>query len=321
MQGKKSNRVIVAGITGNVLEWYDFAVYGFFAPILARLFFPSEDPTVSLIAAYGAFAAGFLMRPLGAALFGHVGDRYGRKKALMLSIIMMAIPSLAIGFLPTYDQIGILAAVLLVILRMLQGVAVGGEYTTSIVYLSETAPADRRGYFSSWAMSGANGGILLGSLIGAGLSFLITDAQLQSWGWRVPFLLGVLVAASAFFLRRRMDDSKSTERLSFPLGHVIKHHWRKVVHIICLNAGFAVAYYIGFVYVSGWLVSEMHETHAEAMTINSIAIASMFVLVPLLARLSDRVGRRPLLITGAALVTLLVHPLGWVMAQPDPAYA
>ncbi|MFH1299939.1 MAG: MFS transporter, partial [Planctomycetota bacterium] len=151
----KNIRVLAAGFIGNILEWYDFAVYGFFAPTIGKLFFPSDNPTTSLIAAFGAFAAGFLMRPVGAVLFGHIGDRVGRKKALMLSVMMMAVPTLLVGVLPTHAQIGVSAAVLMVLLRMIQGVSVGGEYTSSFVFLVEHAPPHRRAFFGSWSMIGA----------------------------------------------------------------------------------------------------------------------------------------------------------------------
>ncbi|MEM8841962.1 MAG: MFS transporter [Pseudomonadota bacterium] len=317
----RRRKLAIAGIAGNVLEWYDFAVYGYFAPVLAQLFFPSQDPTVSLIAAYGAFAAGFVMRPLGALFFGHIGDRYGRKTALVCSIALMAVSSLAIGILPTYEQIGIAASVLMVVIRLFQGAAVGGEFTTSVVYLAEIAPGNRRGFFASWAMSGSSGGILLGSLAGAVLSYLLSDAQLNDWGWRIPFLFGVMVAVSAYFLRRTMIDVQAPKRLDFPLGHMIRHHWRGVLHVFCLSAGFAVAYYIGFLYVSGWLVSQMHESHAEALTFNSISIATMVVLVPFIARASDRIGRKPVMVTGAALILIIAHPMAWMMTHPDPLYA
>src|SRR5690606_14795534 len=144
-----------------------FAIYGFFAPVLGKLFFPSEDPTTSLIASFGAFAAGFLMRPVGGAIFGHIGDRLGRKRALNISVLLIAIPTFLIGLLPTHAQIGMSAAIILVILRMLQGLSVGGEYTSSIVYLAESAPEGKRGLFTSASMLGGTGGILLGSFVGS----------------------------------------------------------------------------------------------------------------------------------------------------------
>lgn len=317
----KDRRLIASGIVGNVLEWFDFAVYGFFAPVFAKLFFPSDNATLSLIAAYGAFAAGFLMRPLGGAIFGHIGDRYGRRAALVTSIVLMALSSLCIALLPTYGQVGVIAGILMVLLRMFQGVAVGGEYTGSIVFLTENAPSNQRAFYASWAVSAATSGVLLGSLFGAGLSYVTTDAQMLSWGWRVPFFFGVFVAVAAFYLRRNMDEGEQTETVEFPLGHTFKHHWRQVLHVLALNAGFAVVFYIGFVYVAEWLVSEVHETHYQALTINSISLATMLVLVPVFARLSDRYGRKPFLIAGSAGIVVLAHPLVWVMSHPNVIFA
>lgn len=323
-QSQQQNRkLVIAGAVGNVLEWFDFAVYGFFAPIFARLFFPSDDLTLSLIAAYGAFAAGYLMRPLGGAIFGHIGDRYGRKATLVASILLMALSSLAISLLPTYAQIGASAGILMVLLRMFQGLAVGGEYTGSIVFLAENAPKDRRAFFSCWALTAATGGILLGSLFGAGLSFLLTDAQLLSWGWRVPFFMGVLVAVVAFFIRRHIQENTKpqTERLPFPLGYVVRHHWRKILHLILLNTGYAVVFYIGFIYVSQWLVSEVNETHYQAMAINSISLVCAIAAIPMLARLSDRIGRKPLLVFGFIASMVLSFPIVWLMSHPSLIFA
>ncbi|MCG8372528.1 MAG: MFS transporter, partial [Balneolales bacterium] len=169
MKSEKNHfkKVVAAGLFGNILEWYDFAIYGFFAATIADQFFPSDNQTTSLIAAFGAFAAGFLMRPIGSIIFGRIGDVMGRKKMLFLSVMLMAIPTFIIGILPTHSQIGFTAAILMVFLRMLQGLSVGGEYTGSIVFLMEHAPEDKRGLFSSFSMVGATLGILLGSGFGA----------------------------------------------------------------------------------------------------------------------------------------------------------
>ena len=200
-------RVVTAGLVGNVLEWYDFAIYGFFAPILAAQFFPSGNRMVSLLAAFGAFAVGFLMRPVGAAVFGHIGDRYGRARALLLSVAMMAIPTVLMGLLPTYATIGIAASFLIVLLRMFQGMAVGGEFTSSIVFLAERAPPSRRGFFASMSMFGATTGTLLGAAVGAALSRALSPEALVSWGWRAAFLSGIVVAVVAIIIRRNLFDT------------------------------------------------------------------------------------------------------------------
>jgi len=206
--GSRARRPILAGIVGNVMEWYDFAVYGYFAAIIGRHFFPAENPVSSLLAAFGVFAAGFLMRPVGSIVFGHIGDRAGRKAALTLSVLAMAIPTLLIGLLPTFAQIGLAAPALLVLLRLVQGLSVGGEYGTSITFLVERASPERRGFFGGWSVVGATGGILLGSAVGAVVTTVLGAAETAAWGWRVPFLLGITVGLTGLYLRRTLIEER-----------------------------------------------------------------------------------------------------------------
>lgn len=306
----KNVRVLAAGFIGNILEWYDFAVYGFFAPTLGKLFFPSDNPTTSLIAAFGAFAAGFLMRPVGAVLFGHIGDRLGRKKALTLSVMMMAVPTLLVGVLPTHAQIGVTAAVLMVLLRMIQGVSVGGEYTSSFVFLVEHAPPHRRAFFGSWSMIGATCGILLGSAVGALINTFTTDEQLLEWGWRIPFLSGVLVAFVGYFIRHGIPEQPLSEELSeqeaySPLKEAFASHKKEMLQSSGINMMNAVTFYTVFIYLSSWLVEEVGEDRAEALDINTISMAALTLFVPIAAILADKFGRKPFLLIGSAGIALL----------------
>ena len=197
-------KIILVGLIGNVMEWYDFAVYGYFAGILGKLFFPSSDPGLSLIASFGAFAAGFLMRPLGGILFGRIGDSMGRQAAMSLSVLAMAIPTVLMALLPTYDQIGIFAPITLVGLRVIQGLSVGGEYTSSLIYLAENGPSHRKAFTAIWGSWGAVLGMLLGSGVGLVTASFLTPEALELWGWRIPFALGGLVALSGWWIRRRL---------------------------------------------------------------------------------------------------------------------
>lgn len=313
-------KVIAAGVTGNVLEWYDFAVYGFYAPIIGKLFFPSDDPTVSLIASFGAFAAGFLMRPIGGFIFGYIGDKIGRKRALVLSVMLMAIPTGIIGFLPDHATIGIAAAVLMVLMRMLQGLSVGGEYTGSIVYLAEHSPDSRRGFFTSWTLCGAVGGILLGSGVSALISNILTDAQISDWGWRVAFISGILVGVVGLLIRRHlpeMPEDRSADKPKSPVVEAVKTEWRAMAKVIGFNIANAVGFYMMFVYVVTWLIKQVKEPRSDALDINTISMAVLLVLIPLFGALSDKIGRKPLLLFGAAGMAVLGYPLIWLMHHPD----
>jgi MHS family proline/betaine transporter-like MFS transporter len=200
---KVLRKTVLAGAIGNVLEWYDFALYGYFAPVFSVLFFPSSDPSSSLMAAFGVFAIGFLARPLGALLFGYLGDTRGRREALAWSIILMALPTCLVGLLPTYAQIGIAAPIALMALRFLQGLSVGGEFTGSVTFLVEHAAPHERGYIGSWAGFSAQIGALLGSSVGTLAATNLTQESLHAWGWRVPFIAGSVIAVAGWSRSRR----------------------------------------------------------------------------------------------------------------------
>jgi MHS family proline/betaine transporter-like MFS transporter len=306
-------RVVTAGVIGNVLEWYDFAVYGFFAPILAAKFFPNDDPRVSLLAAFGAFAVGFLMRPVGAAVFGHIGDRYGRARALLFSVAMMAVPTVLMGLLPTYDTIGIAASVLIVALRMCQGIAVGGEFTASIVFLAENAPPRRRGFFASFSMFGATTGTMLGAAIGALLTNAMSAEALASWGWRVAFISGIVVAVVGIIIRRGMFDSPGKAAVDSPLTVAFREHRWQVLRVLGLNMASAATYYTLFVYAATWVSQTTKIERAVALDVQTVTILTFLVVLPIAAWLSDRVGRKLMLTVGMTACLLLAYPLLNVM--------
>lgn len=197
-------KLVIAGIIGNILEWYDFSVYGYFAVSIGHHFFPSGNPTTSLLAAFGVFAAGFFMRPAGAVLFGHIGDSWSRERALFLSVLAMAVPTFLIGVLPDYQQIGISASVLLVLLRLAQGISVGGEYTTSIVFVVEKSVSQRRGLMGTWCLFGVCAGTLLGSAVGTLLTSVLPREAMRAWGWRLPFIFGLVIGIVGLRIRREL---------------------------------------------------------------------------------------------------------------------
>ncbi len=312
-------RLVIAGTAGNIMEWYDFAVYGYFAQVIGRHFFPSEDKVTSLIASFGAFAAGFLMRPLGGVVFGHVGDKIGRKAALTLSVLAMAIPTFLIGVLPDHAQIGAAASVALVALRMIQGLSVGGEYTTSVVFLVEGAASHRRGLAGSWSVFGAVAGILLGSAVGALTTSALSADALHAWGWRLPFIVGLLVGLAGLYIRRQIPEppAPATAPSRSPVLDACRTEWRAMLRVGALNVLNAVGFYMIFVYVVTYLKEIVHIEAARALDINTINMGLLLLLVPAAGALSDRVGRKPLLILSTLGVLLFAWPLFWLMHHPS----
>jgi MHS family proline/betaine transporter-like MFS transporter len=313
-------RVVAAGVIGNVMEWYDFSVYGYFARTIGNLYFPSEDPTTSLLASFAVFAIGFLMRPLGAILFGHIGDRVGRGPALLWSVVAMAVPTFVMGLLPTYAQIGISAAALMLLCRIMQGLAVGGEYTSSAVFLAETADPRKRGAASAWAPFGAVAGILLGSAIGTLIINIMPLEQVITWGWRIPFLLGVLVGGVGFILRRRMPFDQPAATSGFPLLQALREHPVEMLQAVCISLVNAIGFYLIFVYLITWLKLFADMGARIALQINSLNLGILLGVVLVMSRFSDRIGRKPIL-TGAAIgLAVLSWPLMALMQTGKPYY-
>ena len=313
-------RGVIAGFVGNVLEWYDFALFGFFAQQIGTHFFPAHDPTASLLAAFGTFAAGFLMRPVGGALFGWVGDRFGRKQALIWSVLAMAIPSFCIGVLPSAATIGLAAPVLLLVFRLLQGIAVGGEYMASAVFLVEGASPGRRGWMGSWGPLGAFAGTLLGSAAGAIINASMSPDAVMAYGWRIPFILGIGVGLGGLAIRRHYVERVPHQAPSkSPLGEAFRSHWRTMVHLVSLTAALSVGFYTTFVYAATWLHQVVGVPARTALGVNTAAMAIALLIIPAAGVASDRLGRRPVLVVGAGALALLAYPLMALMARGQMA--
>jgi MFS transporter, MHS family, proline/betaine transporter len=310
-------KVVAAGIAGNVMEWYDFAAYGYFARTIGNLYFPVGDENARVLAAFGAFAAGFLMRPIGAVLFGYIGDRVGRGPSLLWSVVLMAAPTFCIGLLPTYDQIGIVAPILMILFRLMQGLAVGGEYTGSAVFLAETAHPSHRGVAAAWAPFGAISGILLGSLAGAIILNTLPLEDVVAGGWRIPFLLGVVVGGVGFILRRRMPHDQPAAAKGFPLFDALREHPMQLLQVVGLSLINAAVFYILFVYVIAWLKRASGMGAATATVINSVNMALMVVLIMGIAWVSDRIGRKPILVGSAIGLVIFTWPLMAMMKTGD----
>ena len=305
MAAGNTRRTIAAGAIGNVLEWYDFAVYGYFAAAIGRAFFPQEDPVAQVLAAFGIFAVGFLMRPVGGAVIGSLGDKFGRRAALTVSVAAMAIPTFLVGILPDYRVLGVAAPIILTLLRMVQGLSVGGEYTTSIIFIIERAPPDRRALIGALGSCGAVGGILLGSATGALLASLMSEAALEEWGWRIPFLAGLAVGLAGVVLRRHVEETpRLLQRRGSPLLDTVRNHGPLLARLAGLSVFNSVGFYLMFVYIVGWLQFADGIAPARALEINSLSMA-------------DRYGRRPVMLAAVALAVAGALPFFWLMHQPQ----
>ena len=314
-------RVLAAGAIGNILEWYDFAVYGYFASIFGRNFFPSTDPLLCLLSAFAVFAVAFMMRPLGAAIFGHIGDRFGRKPALMISVAAMTLSTFAIGLLPTYATVGVAAPIVLVVMRMIQGASVGGEFTTSIVFLVEQSAPQRRGFIGSWASFFASAGILLGSAVGVLAASLLEPSALAEWGWRIPFLLGIVPGALAYVMRRQLiDESFAPIRFDeLPLIEAFETNSREIIRgfviIIALSGNITLV----FIYLATYLQEVDAVSAARALSINTFGMIVMLAFVPVFGSLSDRFGRKPILLASLVSFIVLSWPLLRLLDGPGSA--
>jgi MHS family proline/betaine transporter-like MFS transporter len=308
-----ARQVITAGLIGNVMEWYDFAIYGYFAVAVGANFFPAADPISSTLAAFAVFAVGFLARPLGGVFFGHIGDRFGRKQALTASVVLMAVPTVLIGLLPTHAQIGALAGAALAFLRLLQGLAVGGEFTSSIVYAVEHAHPRHRGRDGSWMAVGSLIGILLGSAVGALVSSVMGADELSAWGWRIPFLFGVVVGVFGLWLRRRLPEAplpgRAPGRERLPILLAIETEWRTMLRIMLLCLPNGAGFYTLFVFVVSYLQTFVHVPGREALEVNTISMMGLLGWTLLGGALSDRLGRKPVATAAMAGLLLFAWPL------------
>jgi len=329
IKSEHRSRNVIAGCIGNVLEWYDFALYGFFAPVIAKLFFPSDNQLTGLLATFGIFAVGFLMRPIGSVIFGILGDKVGRKRALEISVIMMAVPTTLIGVLPTYETAGILAPILLTIIRLIQGVSVGGEFTGSISYVVENAPhpPPQRGFYGSWTVFSLLGGILLGSAVASIITKTFSAPDVQSFGWRIPFLLGLVIGIVGLFLRSGLDESPAFKKLKeagqlskTPILDSFRYHWKEILTVVGATCVGSINFYLIFVYLTTYLSTETHLLLSSALEINTISMIVLMVLTPVMGYLSDKVGRRPILIIGCLILAIFSYPLFVVLTWNNFTY-
>ncbi|MFG1625814.1 MFS transporter [Kribbella sp. NPDC049227] len=324
-QHEQRRRAVVAACIGNFIEYYDFVVYGYFAAVISTLFFPTEDPAASLLLTFAAFAVSYAARPLGAIIFGHLGDKYGRKTPLAVAILLIAFSTTVIGLMPTYAQIGIAAPIVLTLARTIQGISVGGEYGGATSFISEYAPDNRRGYYTGWQTFTIGLALFTGGAVATLMTNGLSEQALHSWGWRLPFLAGLPLGFVGLYLRLKLEETpffteaqehQVVEKV--PLLAGLRLHWRSLLVGMSLVVTPAICIYIYFIYMPTYLSKVLDYDLGTAQAVNLISLAFYCALIPFFAKLSDRVGRRPLMIAGSVAVAIVTYPAFVLAGQGDP---
>lgn len=315
-------RAIAAGTIGNILEYYDFAIYASLTPIIAPLFFPTQDPALAFLAAFGAYAVGFLARPLGGFVFGHFGDKVGRRTTLAAAVIMMAVSTLLIGILPTYATIGLLAPILLVVARLVQGFSAAGEWGGSAVFMVEYAPENRRGLFGSMQQFGVAAGFLAGLLVAALLTNVVPEEVVSGWAWRIPFIAGLLIGIVGLYLRLRLEDTPNFQALEetneverAPLLTMVRTNYKELLIIMGFTALWGSAYHLFTAYMPTYISENIGFSLSSSLAFNAVGLASFVLLIPPMGWLSDKVGRKPMLVGAALGFVVLTYPIFLLLSQ------
>ncbi|WP_373376919.1 MFS transporter [Cupriavidus nantongensis] len=313
IQPSQRRRAIIATVIGNGLEWFDFTVYSFFAVIIARLFFPTGNDLSSLLLAVATFGVGFFMRPVGGIVLGVYADRVGRKAALSLTILLMAVGTTLIGIAPTYDQIGIFAPLLIVVARLMQGFSAGGEMGGATAFLTEYAPARQRAYYSSWIQASIGVAVLLGAAVGTFVTSSLSPEALNSWGWRLPFLLGIVIGPVGYYIRHHLDETPAfrdtAERADSPLKEIFQAYPRETTASFSMVILWTVCTYVLLFYMPTYAVKVLKVPQADGFVAGMAGGCAIMVFAPLVGLLADRIGRRVLLSGSALLILVLAWPM------------
>lgn len=321
---QSTTRVVLASFIGTTIEWYDFFLYGTAsALVFGKLFFTTLDPFAATMASFGTYAVGFFARPLGGIVFGHFGDKVGRKSMLVTTLMMMGLATFAIGLLPTYQQAGIIAPALLVLLRFVQGFGVGGEWGGAVLMAVEHGEARRRGFLASWVQAGVPVGLLLATGVFRVMSSALSEEAFMSWGWRVPFLIGILLLGVGMFIRLHVLESpvfaaaqkQTAEPQGMPVMEVLRRHPRNVV--LSMGARFAenAFFYVITIFVLTYATKQAGFTQEQVLQAVLIGSAVQFGAIPLFGIWSDKIGRRPVYLAGAVLVVVFAFPFFWLVDQ------
>ena len=315
---------VAAAVIGNALEWYDFIIFGFLTVVIARLFFPADSQYASLLLTTATFGVGFFMRPVGGILLGLYADHKGRKSALLLIIILMTVAIAMIGFAPTHAAIGVAAPLIIVLARLLQGFATGGEFATATTFLIETAPPHRRGLYGSWQMVGQGLAVLIGALLGALVTRSLAPESLDSWGWRIPFLAGLVIGPVGLFIRRHLEETEAfleareAANIRQRFSATVATHLKEALVCLGIITSGTISFYVILLYMPTFARTQLHLPLDQAFTAQSISLVCMIVLTPLSGALSDHIGRKPIIIGALTLYLVLVYPLfSWLHDNPS----
>jgi len=332
---KKLRNVVTSCMIGNALEWYDFALHGFFLTMIGKVIFPpDQSPIGFLLKSYAVFFLGFIMRPLGAVVFGYIGDRHGRKKALMWSIYCMAIPTTLIGCLPTYRQVGAWSAIILVILRLFQGLSMGGEFTGSMIFVVEHAPEGKKGLWGSWSSLSVLIGLLFGSIFGTIISTILSAEDLESWGWRIPFLLSFAGSWVGASLRKSTDEpvlshtetgamsgdatQDKPKGSAMLLRQLFSNYWRDMLRVVVIDIVVAVGFFMISIYIMGYLQSFSGQTYQFSVISNTVSLLIFAATIPFSGWLSDRWGTICLMQRATVILGCLSIPCFWGLMVGKP---
>lgn len=306
-------------IFGNALEWYDFALYGSLAPFIAQHFFPAENKLVSLMLTFAVFAIGFIMRPLGGVVFGHLGDRQGRRKPLLWSVALMVIPTILIGLVPSFGVIGFFAPVLIVLIRLFQGLSVGGEFAGSMVYLSEISDRKHRGFFASFATFGIFVGLLLGPLVILGTKLCVEEEAFSEWGWRIPFLFSIPLGVIVFFWRHHMQESvafiqASTHKITKPpLQECVAAYKAPLWIAVCISAQVGIPFWLVMIYSITYFTKILHAPYAVVEAQNLYAIVMALLFTPFFGWLTTKIAARKILMASSVALILMAYVMNVVL--------
>ncbi|GGJ35891.1 MFS transporter [Paenarthrobacter histidinolovorans] len=315
---KSHVRTLVGTGIGNAVEWYDWAIYATFSPFIASALFSSADPTSAVLSTLAIFAVGFVARPFGGFVFGWIGDRIGRKTSMTVAVALGAVGSLLIGIAPTFESVGAFASVMLLVARLIQGLAHGGELPSSQTYLSEMAPKEHRGFWATLIYTSGTAGILAGTLLGAILTAVLSKGDMSAWGWRIPFLIGGALGIYALFMRAKMKETEAFEAEAPQEKRVaiwpqIVKYRKQALQVIGLTVGLTVVYYIWGVVAPSYAATTLKMDRGAALWAGVIANVVFIAALPFWGKMSDRIGRKPVLIVSSAGAALLHFPMMWLL--------